>query len=62
MYGVEIKNASKDYQYVKPLFLFFLNHVLPFLLIIKNIYVEMKCFPLFSSSNDLSALAASAHC
>lgn len=35
---------------------FFLSHVLLFLLIIKNIDMEMKWLPLFSSSNNLYLL------
>lgn len=57
MHGVEIENSSKDFQYISH-FYFFLNYVLPVLLIIKNIDVEIKCFPLFLSSNDLYLLAA----
>lgn len=56
VYGVEIENVSKDFQCINHLFLFFLNHVPPFLFIIKNMDVEMKCLPLFLSSNDLYLL------
>lgn len=44
--------VAKIFQYINHLFLFFLNHVRPFLFITKGIDLEIKCFPLFLSPNN----------